>query len=463
MTISIDWPGVRTINPANALPIDFFPFTSEAELNETLDRSRVTQAAWRHSSLDERAVRIRALAALLRLRREELATQIVLEMGKPVTQALAEIDKCAWTCDHYADELPRMMAPREVDVAPDTASVHVRPLGVVLAILPWNYPWWQVVRAMLPAIAAGNTVVLKHADSVSGCALSIAGAFRSAFDVPVLQAVILPPERTEALIADSRIDAVTFTGSERIGAFVAGAAGRVLKKCVLELGGSDPLVVMEDADVERAAAAAVKSRFLNNGQSCIAAKRLIVHEAVHVEFFARLEQHMRGLKVGDPTDPETDIGPIARVDLRDALVGQQQRAITAGATVVASVAAPQIAGSWFSPTLIRVESGQSVLFEEETFGPLGAISVVADEASAVDLANRSRYGLSSSVWTGDVARGHAIAGRLDTGSVFINSISASDPRLPVGGVKASGYGRELGEWGLMEFANIQAVRVGHAS
>lgn len=451
--------GIRTINPTTGEEIDHYEYTTAAELDEILSAAESAFFRFRRSSVEDRIQGIRALCRILTVRRDDFAQQIVHEMGKPVGQALGEIDKCITTCEYYAANLPRMLAPREIDVAPDHANVHLRPLGVVLAILPWNYPWWQVVRAMLPAIGVGNTVVLKHAESVTGCAFSIQDAFCEAFGDNVIQTVVLPGERASETIGDERISAVTFTGSEQVGALVASAAGRSLKKCVLELGGSDPFIVLDDSDIEAAAEAAVRSRFLNNGQSCIAAKRIIAPRTLRSDFTAALRSSMHGLTVGNPLDPEVDVGPVARFDLLDTLVDQRARGLAAGADVIAESRRPDGPGAWFAPNLVTVDDRESPLMKEEVFGPLGAVTFYETEEEAIAIANDTKYGLSSSVWSGDIERAENFATQLFVGSVFVNSISASDPRLPVGGIKASGYGRELADYGVTEFANVQAVRI----
>jgi acyl-CoA reductase-like NAD-dependent aldehyde dehydrogenase len=457
MTISPD--GVSTVDPATGETITHFRYTTADDLEHILARSWRAQEEWARSTVDERIDGIKRLGANLSARREWLAAQIVREMGKPITQARAEIDKCITACDYYASHLAAILAPRPADVRPDTAEVHLRPLGVIYAILPWNYPWWQVIRAMLPAIGAGNVVVLKHADSVTGCAFTIADMLCESFAADVLLTVVLPADRASHVIADHRIAAVTFTGSERVGALVAQAAGASLKKCVLELGGSDPFIVFDDADITAAAEAAVRSRFMNNGQSCIAAKRLIVQRSMRDNLVEAMREHVGALVVGDPTDPSTDIGPLARFDLLRTLESQRDRAVAHGARTLAEAPAPDGPGAWFAPTLMEVDSA-SPLFIEETFGPLGALTVFDHNEQALTLANESQYGLSSSIWTADIDRAQHLAGRIEAGSVFINTISVSDPRLPVGGVKSSGYGRELAEWGVTEFVNLQAVRVG---
>ncbi|MDG4769758.1 aldehyde dehydrogenase family protein [Solwaraspora sp. WMMD792] len=449
--------GVVTVNPATGEELDRYPYTRPEDIDRVLDTA--AGSPWGRSSVERRCAAIHRLGDILAHRRESLAALVTLETGKPIRQARAEIDKCVGACRFYADQLPEMLRPETFDIDGDTAVVRVAPIGVVLSILPWNYPWWQVIRAMLPAIGAGDTVVLKHAESVTGSAMAVAQVFQDAFGAGVLQTVVVDPATASELIADRRIAAVTFTGSDRVGALVAARAGAAIKKCVLELGGSDPFIVLADADIPAAAAAAVESRFLNNGQSCIAAKRILVHRDVYDEFVAALVPQVMRLVVGDPADERTDVGPLARNDLRDLLREQRGRALAAGGRILAEVAAPETAaGAWFSPSVIEVDS-DSVLLSEETFGPLGALTAGADDDELVACANSSRYGLSSSVWSADDDHAGAVSARIQAGAVFVNTISATHPRLPTGGVKASGYGRELGRWGVHELANVQALRI----
>ncbi|MEU8365179.1 aldehyde dehydrogenase family protein [Nonomuraea sp. NPDC048882] len=449
--------GIVTINPASGDELGFYPYTTPEGVDRVLDAA--ARSPWARSRPEERVAAIGRLGDLLAEGRKPFAALITQEMGKPIAQARAEIDKCVAACRYYARELPSMLRPETFDLDGDTGIVRIVPIGVVFAILPWNYPWWQVIRAMLPAVATGDTVVLKHAESVTGNALAIEQVFRAAFGANVLRTVVVDAPTASDIIGDPRVAAVTFTGSDRVGALVAARAGAALKKCVLELGGSDPFVVLADADVPAAAAAAARSRFLNNGQSCIAAKRILVHRDVRDAFVDALIPHVRELRVGDPADEKTDVGPLARHDLRDTLREQQAQALAAGGRLIARADAPESGrGAWLAPSVVEVD-GPSVLLSEETFGPLGALTTGADDDELIALANASRYGLSSSVWSSDEDHAAAVGAGIQAGAVFVNTISATDPRLPTGGVKASGYGRELGRWGVHELANVQALRV----
>lgn len=450
--------GVRTVNPATYEEMEYYPYTTEAELHEIIASAASAQRRSKDKTPEDRIKGIINLASALKAEKTTFARQIVQEMGKPINQALKEIEKCIDACEYYAENLEAFLEPRKINVKPHLAEVHLRPLGVILAIMPWNYPWWQVIRAVLPAIAAGNTAILKHADSVTGCAFTVQRIFQHAFDDDVLHTVVLPGHRVREVIEHPHIAAIAFTGSEQIGAKVAATAGEVLKKCVLELGGSDPLIILGDADVQMAAEAAVMSRFLNNGQSCIAAKRLVVERSIYPEILEAIRANVSRLRVGDPLDSSTDIGPLARRDLLEKLSTQRGRSLKAGGKQIATATAPETLGAWFAPTILEVNNRRNPILVEETFGPLGALTVVEDYEQAISVANDTEYGLSSSIWSQDIERAQQIAANLNVGSAFINTISISDPRLPVGGVKASGYGRELADYGIAEFSNIQTVR-----
>jgi succinate-semialdehyde dehydrogenase/glutarate-semialdehyde dehydrogenase len=387
------------------------------------------------------------------------------EMGKPIAEARAEVEKSATACDYYADHGPAALAPRDVDTGGQRSWVAHEPLGVVLAVMPWNFPFWQVLRFAAPTLLAGNTAILKHSPNVTGSALAIEQVFREAgLPENVFRSIVVAEEDvpgvSQALIEDDRIAAVSLTGSERAGSAVAAAAGRVIKKSLLELGGSDPFVVLDDADVDAAVAAAVKSRFINSGQSCLAAKRFVVHQAVADEFSRRFATAVGDLRVGDPTDPATTIGPMARADLLDGLERQVRDSVTAGATVLAGGQRLDREGAWFAPTVVTDVTPDMPVMTEETFGPVAAIVTVADDDEAVRVANATRYGLAASVWSRDPERALALGRRITSGALFVNAVVASDPRLPFGGTKRSGYGRELGEAGALEFTNARTYVIG---
>ncbi|HEY7343844.1 MAG TPA: NAD-dependent succinate-semialdehyde dehydrogenase [Ktedonobacterales bacterium] len=455
---------IESINPATGEVIETFePFTAE-QIDETLTRARETYRHWRTTSFAERSALMRRVAAILRARKAELARIATLEMGKTITESEAEVEKCAWNCDYYAENAETFLAPERVVTNAAESYVEFTPIGVVLAIMPWNFPYWQVIRFAAPALMAGNAAVLKHASNVSRCALEIERIFRES-DAPdgLFSTILVPGAEVERIIADPRIAAVTLTGSAPAGMQVAGAAGRAIKKSVLELGGSDAFIVLADADLDAAAAMAVRSRFQNAGQSCIAAKRFIVEESVADAFAQKFAEEASKLRVGDPLDTQTQMGPMARADLRDGLVDQVERSVAMGAKVVVGGKASDGVGAFYPPTIITGVTTEMPLFREETFGPVAAVIRARDAEHAVELANDSEFGLGGNLWTSDIERGRQLARRLESGAVFINGMTASDPRLPFGGVKQSGYGRELSSFGIREFVNIQTVWIGPAA
>ena len=447
-----------SINPATDERVASFPEARPDEVEAALVRATQAARAWRGHSARERGAFLQKVARILRAGRDQYADIITLEVGKPVTEARAEIEKCAWACDYYAEHAERMLDDEPAGIGDADARVAFLPLGVILAIMPWNFPFWQVFRFATAALTAGNAALLKHAANVPQCALAIAGIFREA-GAPegLFQTLLVRAPAVAALIDDPRIHAVTLTGSEAAGRAVAAAAGRALKKTVLELGGSDAFIVLADADLDRAAKAAVMSRYQNAGQSCIAAKRLILVESVAEPFLERFTRHVKALKVGDPRDPEVLMGPLARRDLRQVLHEQVSEALSRGATARLGCQIPGGPGSYYPPSILdHVRAGMRA-YGEELFGPVATILRARDSDEALALANDNRYGLGASLWTGDARRGALLARNLQSGSSFVNALVKSDPRLPFGGVKASGYGRELSLYGVREFTNIKTL------
>ena len=399
-------------------------------------------------------------AAILRERKPDLAQLMAAEMGKPLKQGTAEVEKCAWVCDYYAASAEAHLAPEVVKTEAARSYVAFEPLGVVLAIMPWNFPFWQVFRFAAPSLMAGNVGVLKHASNVPGCALAIQEIFLQAgFPEGAFRTLLIGSEHVKGLIENPHVRAVTLTGSTPAGKAVAAQAGGVLKKTVLELGGSDAYLVLEDADLETAAETCVNSRLINAGQSCIAAKRFIVVEPVFDAFTARFVALMRGKKMGDPLADGTDLGPQARHDLRDGLHKQVLASIEQGATLLLGGTIPPGAGAYYPPTVLTDVKPGMPAYEEELFGPVAALLRAKDEADAVRIANDSVFGLGAAVFTRDTARGERVARAIEAGATFVNSLVASDPRLPFGGIKESGYGRELGVFGIREFVNVKTVYV----
>ncbi len=453
---------LETINPATGERLATHEEHGEAAIEHRLARAWTGFTSWRSTGFGERADLLRQVAGNLEDRKDELAELMVAEMGKTIGGARAEVDKCAWVCRYYADHGEQHLADHVIDVGDDAQKAYVRfdPLGPLLAVMPWNFPLWQVFRAAAPTIMAGNTVLLKHASNVPGCSLAIEDLFSGAGAPEGVFASLLIDGRTaSSLIADRRIRAVTLTGSVPAGRKVAAAAGEHLKPVVLELGGSDPFVVLDDADVAKAAEVGAQSRMLNNGQSCIAAKRFIVVDAVADDFTEALRANIAAMTVGDPMDEATDVGPMARADLREDLHDQVERSRADGATVVLGGQHLDRPGFFYAPTVLTGVGPKTPVGEEETFGPAAAIIRVKDENEAIAIANASDFGLGASVWTQDRERGEAAAARLEAGCTFVNQLVKSDPRVPFGGVKDSGFGRELGAYGIKEFVNAKTVWV----
>jgi len=452
---------IQTINPTTGEVLETFEPYSEQQVNQALDQARRAFLHWRTNSFAERGKYLHSVASHLRDHKTELARIAVLEMGKSITEAEAEVEKCAWNCDFFAENAESFLRDEKVASNASESYVAFRPLGVVLAIMPWNFPYWQVFRFAAPTLMAGNTSVLKHASNVSRVALEIERIFQEAgLPQGVLRTVLVPGSETGRLIEDSRIAAVTLTGSEAAGVEVAATSGHVLKKTVLELGGSDPFIVLEDADLDEAAQVAVTARFQNNGQSCIAAKRFIVVDSVAEALEQKFVANTAKLKVGDPLEYDTRIGPLARKDLQETLDQQVQQSIQQGAEVLIGGKAREGKGNFYEPTILTNVTPQMSVFTDETFGPVAAVIRARDTEHALELANDSKFGLSSNLWTRNIEQARELTARIGAGGVFINGMTASDPRLPFGGVKRSGYGRELSSFGIREFVNVQTVWIG---
>jgi len=452
---------ITTVNPANEEILSEYPEMSASQIGDLLHNSDAAFHQWRRVELSERVAPLRKLATLLREGEDEYAELMAREMGKPLAEGVGEVAKCVWVCEYYADNAEEFLADEVMESDASRSFVTYQPLGVVLAIMPWNFPFWQVVRFAAPTLTAGNTAILKHAPNVTGCAMALEALFRAAgYPDHVFRTLVVDVPEVEAIIRDDRIKAVTLTGSTRAGKAVAATAGSAIKKTVLELGGSDPSVVLADADVDAAAAACVTSRLINAGQSCIAAKRLIVVDDVRDEFEARVVERMAEAVVGNPTDPATTVGPIARADLRDNLHRQVTESVAKGARTLLGGVLPDPPGFFYPSTVLADVVPGMPAYDEEIFGPVAVIIPVADEGEALRVANDTAYGLGASVYTGDVERGQRIAAEwLDAGACFVNSFPRSDPRLPFGGTKQSGYGRELSPLGIREFVNVKTVWV----
>lgn len=449
---------IATVNPATGELVKSYQPHDESRWGEVLDAACRAQREWATQDVRTRADRMRGLADVLRARQDEFSSLITLEMGKPITQARAEVEKCASCVDHYVERGEEYLRPLTIDMGVHLSGARYLPLGVVLGVMPWNYPFWQALRFAIPTLLAGNGVVLKHASNVPGSALALeqlsvdAGLPDGLFGTVLVEGGAVAP-----LIRDDRVSAVSLTGSETVGRQIGAEAGAALKPVVLELGGSDPFIVLADADVAAAARAAATARTLNNGQSCIAAKRFLVDDSVYDDFVDATRTALAALKFGDPFDPETDIGPMARRDLRDELHDQIVGTVNDGARIVFGGRLPEGPGAYYPATLLVDARPGMVGFDEELFGPAAVVARAKGETALIDLANVSRYGLGASIWSADAEHALRMAERLQSGMVFVNDFVRSDPRIPFGGVKASGYGRELGPQGILEFVNVQTV------
>lgn len=454
---------LRSIDPATGRELATFPELDQAGIESAIERAWSTRHAWRDAGAEVRASILRSVAGVLRADKQRYAALLTSEMGKPIVEAEAEVEKCAWTAAWIADNAPRLLADEPIESTASESYVRFQPLGVVLAVMPWNFPFWQAFRAGLPALAAGNVMMLKHSSNVPQCALAIEEVFREA-GVPegVFQTLMIGSGPIERIVSDRRVAGVTLTGSEGAGSLVAAAAGKALKRSVLELGGSDPFIVLRDADVAAAATVACRARNQNNGQSCIAAKRFIVEESVADDFEELLAKAVGALQIGNPMDRGNQVGPLARADLVDELERQVTESVRLGARTLTGGKRLDGGGYYFQPTVLSNVRPGMPAYHEETFGPVAAVIRVEDAEDALRVANDTDFGLGSAIWTADVGRAKKLAERVEAGLVFVNGMVASDARLPFGGVKRSGYGRELGSYGIKEFVNIQTVWVGPA-
>lgn len=452
---------IAAINPATGETIREYREMTAGEVAEIVEKGAGAYEGWRAVSFEERAEYMRGAAELLRNHAGDYGRLMAEEMGKPVRDGRNEAEKCAWVCDYYADNAERFLAREYVETDAGTSFISYKPLGVILAIMPWNFPFWQVFRFGAPALMAGNAIVLKHAPNVTGCALAIESLMHEA-GIPetLFRTVIADVDQTQELIRHSDIHAVTLTGSTRAGKAVARQAGSVLKKTVLELGGSDPYLILEDADIEHAAETCVNSRLLNSGQSCIAAKRFIAVEKIYDKFLDRVVEKMKAKTVGSPFDDDTDVGPMARLDLRDNLHRQVTESIEKGAEAVIGGTLPRSEGAFYPVTVLTNVHPGMPAYEEELFGPVASVLKVMNEEEAIQVANDTHFGLGAAVFSNDLERAESIAAnRLQAGCCFVNDFVKSDPRLPFGGIKESGYGRELSHVGIREFVNVKTVYV----
>lgn len=451
---------IESLNPATGERIASFPEMTLAELDLILDAAVTAQRLWAHLPFSERAIPMKRAAALLRERANELARLMAVEMGKPLKDGVAEVTKCAWACDYNADNAQSLLAPRQEASNATRSYVRFDPLGVVLAVMPWNYPYWQVFRFIAPHLMAGNGGLLKHASNVPQCALSIEQLIHDAgFPKDLFRTLMIGSGRVRSVIEDPRIAAVTITGSEPAGRQVAEAAGRSLKPAVLELGGSDAFIVLADADLDAAAQRGAAARTMNAGQSCICAKRFIVEAPVYEAFLERFGAAMAAVRLGDPFAEQVDMGPQARLELRDELHERVRVAIAQGARPMMGCQIPPGPGAFYPVSILADVQRTNVAAREELFGPVAAVMRAASPEEAVEIANDSRYGLGASLWTQDLAKAERLVPLIEAGTVFVNEAVSSDPRLPFGGVKASGFGRELGLEGIRSFCNAKTIWV----
>ncbi len=449
---------IQTINPTNGKLIKSFQELNPEQVNEIIENVHNAYLSWRGSKFSERSKLMLNAANLLRENKKKYAETMTTEMGKPVKQAIAEAEKCAWVCEHYAENAESILANEVINTDASESYVQFDPLGIVLAVMPWNFPMWQVFRFAAPALMAGNVGILKHASNVPQTALLIENIFREAgFPENVFRTLLIGPNLVDEVIRNPKVKAATLTGSEYAGSKVAELSGKMLKKTVMELGGSDPFIIFADADLENAVDTAVTARLLNNGQSCIAAKRFIVVDEIAGEFEKKFTERMSSVKTGNPMDESTELGPLARKDLLIELHQQVKESVDLGAKILTGGEPLKSEGYFYPATVLtNVQKGMPA-YEQEMFGPVAAIIKTKNEEEAIKIANDSEFGLGASLWTSDIEKAKRLSHKIESGSVFINGLVKSDPRLPFGGIKKSGYGRELSHYGIREFVNIKTV------
>ena len=451
---------MKTFNPATEELIKEYTPLSDIEVEQKIATAQAAFLSWRQTSFAERKNLLLKVAKYLEEHKEKLAETITAEMGKPITASIAEVEKCASVCTYYAENAEKFLAPDHIATSAKKSYVLFQPLGIIFAVMPWNFPLWQVFRFAAPALMAGNVGLLKHATNVSGCSVVIEEIFTKAgYPEGAFQSLLIPASAAEKVIRDPRIKAVTLTGSEKAGSAVAATSGEMIKKTVLELGGSDPFIVLDDADVEKAAATAVSARLVAAGQSCIAAKRFIVHEKIYDEFIKLFKEKMEAVVVGDPTDPKTAVGPLSSESIRTTLDDQVQKSVAKGAMVVTGGQKLDRAGYFYAPTILSNVTKGMPVYDEETFGLVAAVIKCESAEDALRIANDTLFGLGGSVWTKNEKTAELFINGIESGCVFVNSMVKSDPRVPFGGTKASGYGRELSSYGIREFVNIKTVWV----
>lgn len=449
---------IESRNPYTNTVDKLFEEETDLVIQEKLEKAQKTYESWRATSFDERERLMRKAAEVLRENKEHYAHLMTMEMGKHTREAIGEVEKCALACDYYADNARNFLENEPLQVPEGEAYVAHDPLGIVLAVMPWNFPLWQVFRFAAPGLMAGNVGILKHASNVPQCALAIQEVFEKAgFPEGAFQTLLISSSKVNMILDDPRVVAATLTGSEGAGSKVAERSGKNLKKTVLELGGSDPFIVLKDADIERAAKTGAKARMINNGQSCIAAKRFILEESIADEFLSVFKKEFEALKIGDPTDDAVDFGPMAREDLAEELLEQVNKSVEKGAKVLVGGSRPDKEGAFFSPTILTDVKPGMPAYEEELFGPVAVVLIAKDEEDAIRLANDSRFGLGGSLWTTNIEKGKDLVRKVESGAVYINKLMASHPAVPFGGIKMSGYGRELAHLGIKEFVNQKTI------